>query len=36
MTTLAKGDTTVEVPRVNRGDEIGAMAVAVQIFEKIA
>jgi signal transduction histidine kinase len=33
MTTLAKGDTTVEVPRVNRSDEIGAMAVAVQIFK---
>jgi signal transduction histidine kinase len=33
MTTLAKGDNTVEVPRTNRGDEIGAMAVAVQIFK---
>jgi signal transduction histidine kinase len=33
MTTLAKGDTTVEVPRVNRSDEIGAMAVAVQFFK---
>jgi signal transduction histidine kinase len=33
MTTLAKGDTTVEVPRVHRSDEIGAMAVAVQIFK---
>jgi signal transduction histidine kinase len=33
MTTLAKGDTTVEVPRVDRSDEIGAMAVAVQIFK---
>jgi signal transduction histidine kinase len=33
MTTLAKGDTTVEVPRVNRSDEIGAMAAAVQIFK---
>jgi signal transduction histidine kinase len=33
MTTLAQGDTTVEVPRVNRSDEIGAMAVAVQVFK---
>jgi signal transduction histidine kinase len=33
MTTLAKGDTTVEVPRVERSDEIGAMAAAVQIFK---
>jgi C4-dicarboxylate-specific signal transduction histidine kinase len=33
MTTLAKGDTTVEVPGVSRRDEIGAMAAAVQIFK---
>jgi signal transduction histidine kinase len=33
MTTLAKGDNSVEVPRTNRSDEIGAMAVAVQIFK---
>ena len=32
MTTLAKGDTTVEVPGVSRSDEIGAMAAAAQIF----
>jgi signal transduction histidine kinase len=32
MTTLAKGDTTVDVPGVSRSDEIGAMAAAVQIF----
>ena len=32
MTTLADGDTTVEVPSVNRSDEIGAMAAAIQIF----
>jgi signal transduction histidine kinase len=32
MTTLAKGDATVEVPGVGRNDEIGAMAAAVQIF----
>jgi signal transduction histidine kinase len=33
MTTLAKGDTTVEVPGVSRSDEIGAMAAAAQIFK---
>ena len=33
MTTLADGDTTVEVPGVNRGDEIGAMAATVQVFK---
>jgi signal transduction histidine kinase len=33
MTTLAKGDTTVAVPGVSRGDEIGAMAAAAQIFK---
>jgi signal transduction histidine kinase len=33
MTTLAEGDTTVEVPRVNHSDEIGAMAASVQIFK---
>src|ERR1700680_83762 len=33
LSTLAKGDTTVEVPRVDRKDEIGAMAAAVQIFK---
>ena len=33
MTTLAKGDTTVEVPGVGRSDEIGAMAASVQIFK---
>ena len=33
MTTLAKGDTAVEVPGVGRNDEIGAMAAAVQIFK---
>jgi signal transduction histidine kinase len=33
MTTLAKGDTTVDVPEVGRSDEIGAMAGAVQIFK---
>jgi signal transduction histidine kinase len=33
MTTLAKGDSAVEVPEVGRNDEVGAMAVAVQIFK---
>jgi C4-dicarboxylate-specific signal transduction histidine kinase len=34
MTTLAKGDTTVEVLGGARSDEIGAMAVAVQTFKE--
>jgi C4-dicarboxylate-specific signal transduction histidine kinase len=33
MTALAKGDPTVNVPGVGRGDEIGAMAKAAQIFK---
>jgi signal transduction histidine kinase len=33
MTTLAKGDTTVEVLGVSRSDEIGAMAAAAKIFK---
>ena len=33
MTTLAHGDTTVEVPGGSRSDEIGAMAAAAQIFK---
>jgi signal transduction histidine kinase len=33
MTALAKGDPTVDVPGVGRGDEIGAMATAAQIFK---
>ena len=33
MTALAKGDTTVEVPGINRRDEIGAMATATEIFK---
>jgi PAS domain S-box-containing protein len=32
MAALAKGDTSVEIPGVDRTDEIGAMAAAVQIF----
>jgi signal transduction histidine kinase len=33
MTTLAKGDSAVDVPGAGRDDEIGAMAAAVQIFK---
>jgi methyl-accepting chemotaxis protein len=33
MEILAKGDTTVDIPARGRGDEIGAMAEAVQIFK---
>ena len=33
MTTLAKGDTTVEVPGLGRRDEIGAMAAAFEVFK---
>jgi len=33
MTALAKGDPSVNVPGVGRGDEIGAMAKAAQIFK---
>ncbi len=33
MGTLAKGDTSVEVPARDRGDEIGHMAAAVQVFK---
>ena len=33
MTALAKGDTTVEVPGINRRDEIGAMATTTEIFK---
>jgi hemerythrin-like metal-binding protein len=34
MGTIAGGDTTVAVPGVERGDEIGAMAKAVDIFKQ--
>jgi signal transduction histidine kinase len=34
MTSLAKGDATVDVPEVNRKDEIGAMARAAEIFKE--
>ena len=34
MTALVKGDTGVEVPDIGRGDEIGAMAAAIQIFKQ--
>ncbi|MBY0256631.1 methyl-accepting chemotaxis protein [Methylobacterium sp.] len=33
MGRLADGDTTVAVPGIGRGDEIGAMAGAVQVFK---
>ena len=33
MKTLANGDTTVDIPGVNRPDEIGEMADAVQVFK---
>jgi methyl-accepting chemotaxis protein len=33
MTVLASGDTAVQIPGRDRGDEIGAMASAVQVFK---
>ena len=33
MSRLADGDTSVQVPGVGRGDEVGAMAAAVQVFK---
>ncbi len=33
MQALAKGDAAVEVPYQARGDEVGAMAAAVQVFK---
>ena len=36
MQTLAQGDTKVEIPARGRGDEIGAMAAAVQVFKENA
>jgi methyl-accepting chemotaxis protein len=36
LQTLSKGDTDVLVPGVNRRDEIGAMARAVQVFKENA
>ncbi len=33
MAQLAEGDTTVEIPGSDRGDEIGAMARAVEVFK---
>jgi methyl-accepting chemotaxis protein len=33
MTVLASGDTAVQIPGRDRGDEIGAMAAAVQVFK---
>ncbi|MBT3906309.1 MAG: HAMP domain-containing protein, partial [Rhodospirillaceae bacterium] len=33
MSVLASGDTTVEIEGAERGDEIGSMAQAVQVFK---
>jgi methyl-accepting chemotaxis protein len=33
MTRLASGDTAVAIPATERGDELGAMAKAVQVFK---
>lgn len=33
MTRLAQGDLTVEIPAQGRGDEVGEMAAAVQVFK---
>ena len=33
MTVLAKGNTAVEIPSLDRGDEIGEMAKALQVFK---
>jgi methyl-accepting chemotaxis protein len=33
MRRLAEGDKTIEVPALDRGDEVGAMARSVQIFK---
>ena len=33
MHRLAGGDTSVDIPEVGRGDEVGAMASAVQVFK---
>jgi methyl-accepting chemotaxis protein len=34
MTALASGDHSVDIPGTDRGDEIGSMAQAVQVFRK--
>ena len=36
MDTLAKGDVMVDVPGTDRGDELGAMARAVEVFRENA
>jgi len=33
MSTLAEGDKAIEIPGTERGDEIGSMAAAVQVFK---
>lgn len=34
MATLSKGDTSVEVPEVDRKDEVGLMAQALEVFKQ--
>jgi len=36
MTTLASGNLTTEIPALDRGDELGRMATAMQIFKENA
>ena len=36
MATLASGDISLEVPYLNRNDEIGEMASSVQVFKENA
>ncbi len=36
MKTLAEGDTSINVPSLDRTDEIGAMAQAVDVFKQNA
>ncbi len=36
MTELSEGRTDIEVPELDRGDEIGAMAKSVEVFKKNA
>jgi methyl-accepting chemotaxis protein len=33
MVTLSEGDTTVDIPSTDRGDEVGEMALTVQVFK---
>ena len=36
MRRLANGDTSIDVPAIGRGDELGSMAEAVEVFRKNA